>query len=120
MDKKYTLSGQPFTVVTVTKPGKFPVVGHFSDGSLMSLMADGTSNYGSALIEVSPYSDFVIDQKVMVRDFDEDEWERRHFAGCREDGMPQTFFRKASSWTAKGLINEWHQCRRPTKEELAE
>lgn len=120
MDKKYTMNGEPYVVLTVTKPGKFPVAGHFCDGSLMSFMADGTSNYGSALIEVSPYSDFVIDQKVMVRDDDSVRWERRLFSGINKvNGLPQ-----ASNYTKwiLGSCNSvsWKQCRRPTAEELAE
>ena len=118
MDKKYTLEGEVFTVLTVTKPGKRRVVGYTPGGQIYSLFFDGTDD-DLCLVEINPYADFVIDEPVMVRDFSGDQWQRGHFAGCREDGLPQTFFRNESLWTKKGRISEWQQCRRPTAEELA-
>ena len=119
MDKKYTMDGEPYVVLTVTKPGKFPVAGHFSDGSLMSFMADGTSRYGAALVEVSPYADFVIDEKVMIRDHDHQTWERRHFAGVNVDGKASAWNNGETKWTTQYPATTWEQCRRPTAKELA-
>ena len=120
MDKKYTLKGLPFTVLTVTKPGDYPVVGYTPRGIVYSFKSNGVSTHSNQhLVEVSPYADFVIDEPVMVRDGDKQEWQRKHFAGCSKDGFPQTFYPNGTSWTMKGLNASWNQCRRPTAEELA-
>ena len=121
MDKKYTLFGKPFTVLTVTKPGNFPVLGHLPDGALCIFTLDGNFKYGTtALVEVSPYADFVIDEPVMIRDHAHQTWERRHFAGVNVDGKASAWNSGATKWTTHYPATTWLQCRRPTAEELAE
>ena len=122
MDKKYTLDGKPFTVLTVTKPGAFSVVGYTADGSLYRFTCDGNVKYSTTgLVEVSPYADFVIDEKVMVRNSDSENWTRRLFSGMDKN----TGLALASRYTkwireATGCSPGWNQCRRPTAEELSE
>lgn len=89
MDKHYTLQGEVFTVLTVSKPGYFPVLGYMPDGRVFNFRADGTAlqSYLTScglsghdiLIEGIKYSEFKIDEPVMVRDHDDGSWERKHF-----------------------------------------
>ena len=120
MDKKYTLNSQVFTVLTVTAPGDYPVVGYTPTGELYRLPINGVRIFGGVcLVEISPYADFVIDEPVMVRDGDECDWQRKHFAGFDpKSGKPTASY--LTAWTReKGKANYWLQCRRPTAEELA-
>lgn len=120
MDKKYTIKGKPYTVLTVTKPGDYPVVGHTEHGEIYLHQADGTGFYASKLVEVTPYDDFKIDEPVMVRDHDTEEWIKRYFAGVNRYGNPLTFDLGNTRWSNDGDGElHWYQCRRPTAEELA-
>ena len=119
MDKKYTLNGKPHTVLTVTMPGPYSVVGHTQNGEIYLHRADGTGFYKNPLVEVSPYDDFVIDEKVMVRDHGQQKWHRSHFVGINSESghaLTSSFTR----WMQVGVPpGSWIQCRRPTAEELA-
>ena len=120
MDKKYTLDGEVFTVLTVTKPGRLPVVGYTPHGTASQFQANGSSIYGGAkLVEVSPYADFQIDEHVMVRDRDSTRWFRRLFSGVDKlTGLVTADFGPA--WICqKASVETWQQCRRPTAEELS-
>lgn len=120
MDKKYTLGGEPFTVLTVTKPGAYPVLGYALSGDVYSFDAQGDCRHITlSLVEVSPYADFVIDEPVMVRDYEQNKWERRHFAGVNIDGKASAWNNGATKWATELLPAKWNQCRRPTAEELA-
>lgn len=122
MDKKYTLDGKPYFILTTTKPGKYPVVGYGEDGEAMLFNLDGSNGslYGkNQLVEVSPYSDFVIDEKVMVRDLDRDKWKRAYFVGT--DALGGARASSFTNWIRQDMpATLWDQCRRPTAEELAE
>ena len=121
MDKKYTLNGEPFTVLTVTKPGIYPVLGYSWSGKVCTFNADGTTPfYVAHQVEVSHYADFVIDEPVMIRDHDHQTWERRHFAGVNVDGKASAWNNGATKWATLYPPTNWLQCRRPTAEELAE
>ena len=122
MDKKYTLNGKPYFILTTKKPGKYPVVGYDEDGEAMLFNLDGSNSSFYAknqLLEVSPYDDFVIDEKVMVRDSNLAGWERAYFAGSG-DGTALTWSYGATKWSSDDDRSCWNQCRRPTAEELAE
>lgn len=74
------------------------------------------------LVKYCTYTDFKIDEPVMVRDRDSELWKERHFAGV-VDGQPSTFPAGTTSWTVHTQYDNpspitWEQCRRPTKEEL--
>lgn len=73
------------------------------------------------LVENSPYEDFKIDEPVMVRDFDTEPWNRRHFAGVDAYGRAKAWDAGSTSWTVDnvGDYATWDKCRRPTPEELA-
>ena len=118
MDKTYTLNGLPFTVSMVSKPGPLPVLGYDNLGNVSEFTAHG--HYGpSSLVEVSPYADFVIDEKVMVRDQGEQNWHRNHFVGISAESG-QALTSSFTRWMQVGVQpGSWIQCRRPTAEELA-
>lgn len=117
MDKKYTRDGEPFIVLTVTKPGNWPVLGYTPNGSTYSFSSDGIGVLVS-LVEVSPYADFVIDEKVMVRNHQTHCWQPAHFAGV-DSGLALGWSSGATKWTSDSA-SLWQQCRRPTADELAE
>ena len=120
MEKKYTLNGKDFTILTVTKPGDYPVVGHTPAGALYLFLINGGSTYGGVnLVEVSPYADFKIDEPVMVRDDNCGEWLRGHFAGLTTDGLAKIWGGEGTHWSSRGTWSHWEQCRRPTAEELS-
>lgn len=56
----------------------------------------------------------------MVRDVDHERWVRRYFAGVDENELALAFPFGATSWSNKDELVEWHQCRRPTAEELSD
>ena len=70
------------------------------------------------LILPEDYSSYKIDEPVMVRDYDENLWSKRNFAGVK-NGMPSTWS-FGSKWQSNGTAHEWNQCRRPTKKEMGE
>ena len=120
MDKKYTLNGEVFTVLTVTLPGEYPIVGHTPIGELYRFPINGVNIFrGVKLVEISPYADFVIDEPVMVRDMDGFEWRQGYFAGINQDGFALKWIDGSTKWSSGGECVSWLQCRRPTAEELA-
>lgn len=120
MDKKYTLDGEVFTVLTVTRPGGIPVAGHVPSGRIFGFHLDGSNSLSTQrLVEVSPYADFVIDEPVMVRDFDDQPWFKRVFRGI-ESVKGRALAYQVPAWSDIGPCpDSWRQCRRPTAEELA-
>jgi hypothetical protein len=67
-----------------------------------------TSEYPNDLIEVSPYADFKIDDKVFV--WDEKEYKvKRHFAGISELGEPLTWRDGLTSFTTNEKT-AWNNC----------
>lgn len=129
MDKKYrTRDGLPVRILCLDmKDPDYPVVGLAESPNGYELMCCFTpegrfsicdSEHDRDLIEVSPYEDFKIDEPVMVRDGNG--WERRHFAGVHSNGKPMTWIDGYTSFTSgNSRACAWHECRRPTPEELA-
>jgi hypothetical protein len=72
-------------------------------------------------IEYKPLlTDLKINDKVMVRDCDDEMWERRRFAGIDDDGLIMCFNLGADSWAESESPSEWKEWRLPTEEELKE
>lgn len=128
MDKKYkTRDGEPVRLLCTDAKGPYPVVGlvRRTDVDIFGswaadgrIMAFGKLKSGNDLIEVQPYEDFKIDGPVMVRNYNDDEWVHRHFAGVsKEDGLAMTWMNGKTSFTTKHTTT-WNQCRRPTPDEL--
>ena len=77
-----------------------------SDGTYNSV-GDGAEHLD--LIEVQPYEDFKIDDKVLVRNTNNVSWIKRHFAGVDEYGRPFVFKYGMTSWTTSE-VDVWDEC----------
>ena len=80
--------------------------------TLMTWNASGQqrSSYDDLdLVEVSPYEEFKIDDKVLVKYNYEKNWHKRHFAGVDTDGRPLAFIDGKTSWSTDET-NHWSQC----------
>lgn len=130
MDKKYkTRSGLPVRILCLDMNNPdYPVVGVIRRQSGVEVAAIFTpegrftvlnGENECDLIEVSPYEDFKIDEPVMVRSSDEGRWCRRHFAGVDPEGRPMAWDSGTTSFSNARPPLAWHECRRPTPEELA-
>ena len=63
---------------------------------------------GNDLIEISPYADFKIDDKVLVWDH-ENEAHKCHFAGISDNGRPMAWDGRRTSFTESTKI-AWNYC----------
>ena len=52
------------------------------------------------------WSKVAVDTPILVRDYESQEWEARHFAKY-EDGVIYTWDGGSTSWTSKGNVTEW-------------
>ncbi|MDD3644363.1 MAG: hypothetical protein PHR19_02425 [Bacteroidales bacterium] len=64
---------------------------------------------GNDLIEVSPYADFKIDDKVFVWDEDIEDKEKKHFAGLDVNGLPTAWYDGRTSFTETERLS-WEHC----------
>jgi len=66
---------------------------------------------GNDLIEVSPYADFKIDDKVLVWDeeYKKEYKHKRYFAGISKDGKPTTWLDGRTSFNEE-FKNSWEYC----------
>jgi hypothetical protein len=124
MGKKYTSNGRPVIIRYVDgKNTRYPVLAEFEDGAVEFFSASGAcsdltpSEYD--LVEVSPYADWKIDQKIMVSEDGED-WRKRHFAGVDEEGCPLAWVTSSTSWADRPEHIKWNYARLPTPEELGD
>lgn len=131
MGKEYkTRDGKPVRILcTGVRNPAYPVLALACepDGTecILSLTADGRyyadpeSEYKLDIFEDTPWSDFKIDEPVMVGPSPEYGWIPVHFAGVR-DGKPTTWKFGGTSWTSNAVneVRTGYQCRRPTAEEL--
>ena len=60
-----------------------------------------------------------IDTPILVRDYESQEWEARHFAKY-EDGVIYTWDGGSTSWTSKGNVTEWKYAKLADEEESKE
>ena len=123
-------SGNDVRIICVDKRGEFPIVGivsinHRGKEGVMSYTSEGSylvyEDSPHDIILPEDYSTYKIDEPVMVRDHDKEEWLRRYFAGVKSD-KPCAWNDGATSWSVGSPDHMlfWDQCRRPTKEELGE
>ena len=117
--------GRDVRIICVDFNDQHPIIGIVS-GYLGDFIACFTAE-GRYLLEEPSANDlilpedftkFEIDEPVMVRDFDFQEWGRWHFAGVANNGKARTYVGGKTKWSSKGYFLSWKQCRRPTKEEL--
>lgn len=52
------------------------------------------------------WSKVAVDTPILVRDYESQEWEARHFAKY-EDGVIYSWDGGSTSWTSKGNVTEW-------------
>ena len=52
------------------------------------------------------WSKVEVDTPILVRDYESQEWEARHFAKY-EDGVIYSWDSGSTSWTSKGNVTEW-------------
>ena len=62
------------------------------------------------------WSKVEIDTPILVRDYESQEWEARHFAKY-EDGVIYTWDGGSTSWTSKGNVTEWKYAKLAKSEE---
>lgn len=125
MDKKYTCAGVPVRILCVDGPGLFPVVAVVNSMVLTFNHEGYCANQSTwqdralKLEEVMSYTDFKVDQKVMVRYGYHYEWLPRYFSHADETGS-YAFMAGSTSWSGDGKTSHWNECRLPTPEELRE
>ena len=123
MDKIYMRADGVEAIVKFTDGPSSCPVGVITHGVLLAYNHDGQPIYAlmcknMQLVEVSPFDEFTVDEKVMVRVDIWDEWQHAYFAGV-EDGTALAFCDGATKWSSLNKSTSWLQCRRPTAEELA-
>ena len=62
------------------------------------------------------WSKVEVDTPILVRDYESQEWEARHFAKY-EDGVIYTWDGGSTSWTSKGNVTEWKYAKLAESEE---
>lgn len=123
MDKKYmTKSGLPVRILCIDgKIAVYSVVALVSDAMTMERVVIYTQQGHHCegvesewdLVEVSPYDNFQMDDKVLVRGNDSDIWFPRHFSHVDEYGYPWAFQNGATSWSNEGIPPiRWNQCKK--------
>lgn len=62
------------------------------------------------LIEVTPYADFKVDDKVLVSNFNVNKWYRRHFKNVVDSHKVECFVDGQTQWSSKGISTPWDKC----------
>lgn len=62
------------------------------------------------------WSKVEVDTPILVRDYESQEWEARHFAKYK-DGVIYTWDGGSTSWTSKGNVTEWKYAKLAESEE---
>ena len=62
------------------------------------------------------WSKVEVDTPILVRDYESQEWEARHFAKY-EDGVIYSWDGGSTSWTSKGNVTEWKYAKLAKSEE---
>jgi hypothetical protein len=128
MDKKYkTREGKPVRLLCVDRLDSLrPIVGLVMDDDKEEILGTwtqegkwGKSQSDNNLVEVTEWDDFKIDDPVMVRDWEDTPWFKRHFARV-ENNNPTVWRNGTTSWSAESTADVvyWKHIRKPTAEEL--
>ena len=62
------------------------------------------------------WSKVAVDTPILVRDYESQEWEARHFAKY-EDGVIYSWDGGSTSWTSRGNVTEWKYAKLAESEE---
>ena len=128
-NKKYkTRDGRNARIICDDAKGDYPLVWLVDDGGSSEDTVTTTQNFKKYkndtepyIIEVSPYIDWEIDRKVMVRNYNSNCWYRGYYAGLYDGSKPTTWEIGQTRWTVKN--NErciYDEVREPTDEELGD
>jgi hypothetical protein len=121
INKKYrTRDGEPVELITTEGRGDYSVLGYVGNGSNLfswdengyfRLEQDGDSR---DLVEVNPYEDWEIDDKIEVSE-DGVDWRRRHFAGVDKKGKLSAWASGKTRWSNADESNPvfWRYARKP-------
>lgn len=119
-NKKYkTKSGCEVRIYATDGDGDYPIHGavKYKDNDYWTLRKwsdKGNESWEKLndLIEVSPYEDFKIDDKVLVwnEGDHEDVKRRRYFAGIGTNGKPLVFVEGSTSWSSNGRTIPFDYC----------
>jgi hypothetical protein len=120
INKQYkTRSGSDIELVSDAGREPYPIIGYTDDSAVpMGWTRDGqyitTATSALDLVEVRPYEDWEIDDRIEVS-ADGIYWHKRHFAGIANDGIPMTWNAGLSSWTEEynGGKVPWKYARKP-------
>ena len=110
MDKQYrTRHGYPVRVLCVdVKSDNWSVAAVVDRGDVEEVESFTKEGYyfglhepsDNDLIEVNPLNELKIDDKVLVRNSEYDEWKKRYFAGINSFSKIQTFPNGTTSWSS--------------------
>lgn len=104
-DKKYTLEdGSEFKIYEIYDDR---IHGAYKSGNNWIMLSVPISDNG--LIEISPYADLKIDDKVLVWDTNPNDKLKRHFSGLDEDGKPTAWYDGKTSFSAE-CKSIWLHC----------
>ena len=119
MGKKYkTRSGLAVRVICIDRNDPhFPVIALLTqcDHEEVFKCTAGGKYYHSGndssrdLFEVGPYDHLKVDDLVVVRDSNANQWTLRYFAGVDQDGRPTAWVNGATSTTAERAV-PWKYC----------
>lgn len=122
INKKYkTRNGCEVRIYATDGGGKYPIHGAIKNGfgdwcivGLWSQEGEIRIGYSSEndLIEVSPYEDFKIDDKVLVWAKGSSTKHKRYFAGVSNIGRPLVFVDGKTSWSSEGQTCSYTHCER--------
>jgi hypothetical protein len=121
----YRNGDKPFSVTEIELPdGEFYLVSiaidcvarnHYVSGNVRRTF----DSSGFDLIPYEPYSDYVIDDKVNVTDFKDNDSIQAHWSGLDENGKPTTFAGGKTSFTSSedDQLYVWNFCEKANKED---
>ena len=110
-DKYKNTDDYPVTILSIDARGGCPIRGIVHTETHDNM--DGWNSLDE-LVKIPSLEDLVIDQKVLVRDRDNQEWVCRHFAGIAHNGFILTFRNGTTSWTTRQKrTTSWLQWKLP-------
>jgi hypothetical protein len=112
-DFKNAMKDYPVVAFVTTEDGQHEIICKYN--VLGKLYWNNDTDWD--LLESTEWDDFTLDEPVLVRNGNMEEWKHRHFAGVL-DGKPSTWAHGATSWTSKQYTpTKWVQCKRPDKKD---
>lgn len=123
MEKKYrTRSGLPARIICTDRKAPWPVIAlinygtqeevelYTSDLTIYSLEDSTKQNHELDLVEVQPYEDFKLGDRVLVWNYGCNIKKKRYFAGVDKKGKPQAYSCGGTPWSAEGQFASWDNC----------